>query len=128
MQAVRRARRAQWALPGRVACASSVLLARSLTAQQCHVSCAAGFAGSDGTCAMCADGTEPNEDMTACQPCAAGWAGTGGVCSQCAAGSEPTADQRACQDCAVGYAGSDGTCARCPAGTGDHDSVWLHTV
>ena len=36
VQTVRRARRAQWALPGRVARAASVLLARSLTAQQCH--------------------------------------------------------------------------------------------
>ena len=37
MQAVRRARRARWALPGLVACVRRVLQARSLTPVEVHV-------------------------------------------------------------------------------------------
>ena len=93
------ARTARLGLRARAASVSSARQARSPLAIKRRASCAASTsAGSDGTCAVCDDGTEPNDDLTACQPCAPTDAGTAGVCDDvcCGERAERRPDRMRC--------------------------------
>eukprot|EP01052_Picozoa_sp_SAG31_P024648 SAG31_NODE_2111_length_6426_cov_4.423295_8_plen_750_part_01 len=90
-------------------------------------------------CDPCADGTEPTDDHSGCQPCPISTAGLRGVCELCvdeviegvtygkfssnriscdvcADGSEPNAVHTECLDCPAGTAGQNGVCERCSVG------------
>ena len=58
--------------------------------------CDSESAGSDGSCTVCPDGTEPNVDQTACISCRPGRAGVRGKCARCLPGMEVNSNRTSC--------------------------------
>eukprot|EP00762_Andalucia_godoyi_P006940 ANDGO_08280.mRNA.1 hypothetical protein len=83
---------------------------------------ALGHTQSNGSCAPCASGTEPNMERADCVSCPAGSysnSSTSFICSVCGPGQQPSANQSRCMACAQGFYSNTSTgflCARCPDG------------
>ena len=102
-----------------------------------EIRCASFEIWTDNRCQKCEAGLQPNMRGDRCVPCPAGYAGTAGSCYMCAegkvssetgtncevcsAGSQPTkfangSAATACGTCPAGSAGSNGYCAACGDG------------
>jgi hypothetical protein len=68
-------------------------------------------------CTVCADGTQPNTELTGCDACPAGTAGRSGACAPCGAGMEPRDDSTECEDCQAGtFSTGASQCTACEPG------------
>ena len=67
----------------------------------CEVTSEVGYAGAGGVCHLCAHGSEPNEDLSACLPCGDGEFGNSdSVCGSFPAGTEVSDNRTLRLDCA----------------------------
>ena len=90
------------------------------TLDECYP-CAAGKAGTGGTCSPCPLGTAPNAAKTGCAVCSLlageGYIGDGYTCTHCERGRAPNAAEAECVSCPTGRQSEDGdVCESCADG------------